>query len=73
MPSNKFFSPFPFCYVSFLALTTLGFSDVAPASGLAKSLAMIEGVIGQLYLILQVSLLVGLRASEVAAKRPKKD
>jgi len=30
---------------------------------------MIEAVIGQIYLIMQVSMLVGLRVSELAARR----
>jgi voltage-gated potassium channel len=68
-PINSYFSPVPFWYLSFLTITTLGYNDMAPASDLAKSLAMIEAMVGQLYLILQVSLLVGLRVSEVAARR----
>jgi hypothetical protein len=69
IPVNAYFSPVPFWYVSFLTITTLGYSNVAPASDLAKSLAMAEAVIGQLYLVLQVSLLVGLRVSEVEERR----
>ena len=72
VPVSSQFSPVPFWYVSFFTITTLGYSDVAPASDLAKSLAMIEAVVGQLYLVLQVSLLVGLRVSEVAARRHEK-
>ena len=37
------------------------------------ALAMIEAVVGQLYLVLQVSLLVGLRVSEVAARSREKN
>jgi voltage-gated potassium channel len=69
IPVNAYFSPVPFWYVSFLTITTLGYSNVAPASDLAKSFAMAEAVIGQLYLVLQVSLLVGLRVSEEEEKR----
>jgi voltage-gated potassium channel len=72
VPFNSQFSVAPFWYLSFLTITTLGYSDVAPASGMAQSLAMIEAVVGQLYLVLQVSLLVGLRVSEVAAQRHQK-
>ena len=72
IPVSSQFSPVPFWYVSFFTITTLGYSDVAPASDLAKSLAMIEAVVGQLYLVLQVSLLVGLRVSEVEARRHEK-
>ncbi len=69
IPANSYFSPVPFWYLSFLTITTMGYNDMAPASDLARSLAMIEAVIGQLYLVLQVSLLVGLRVSEVVARR----
>ena len=72
IPVNSHFSLVPFWYLSFLTITTLGYNDMAPASDLAKSLAMIEAVVGQLYLVLQVSLLVGLRVSEVAARRREK-
>uniref|UniRef100_A0A7C3ZAI7 Two pore domain potassium channel family protein n=1 Tax=Desulfobacca acetoxidans TaxID=60893 RepID=A0A7C3ZAI7_9BACT len=66
------FSPVPFWYLSFMTITTMGYNDIAPASDLAKSLAMIEAVVGQLYLVLQVSLLVGLRVSEVSRLRERK-
>jgi voltage-gated potassium channel len=72
IPINSYFSPVPFWYLSFLTITTMGYNDMAPASDLAKSLAMIEAVVGQLYLVLQVSLLVGLRVSEVVARRREK-
>jgi hypothetical protein len=65
IPVDSHFSPVPFWYVSFLTITTLGYYNTSPASDLARSLAMIEAVIGQLYLVLQVSLLVGLRVSQV--------
>ena len=73
VPVNSQFSIVPFWYLSFLTITTLGYNDVAPASDLAQSLAMTEAVVGQLYLVLQVSLLVGLRVTEVAARRRQKD
>lgn len=66
---DSYFSPVPFWYVSFLTITTLGYSDMAPATDLAKNVAMVEAVIGQLYLVLQVSLLVGLQVSEVEERR----
>ena len=73
IPVDSHFSPIPFWYVSFLTITTLGYNNTAPASDLAKSLAMVEAVIGQLYLVLQVSLLVGLRVSQVKIGRREKD
>jgi len=36
-------------YFSFTTLTTLGYGDIVPVSRLARSLAMVEALIGQLY------------------------
>ena len=72
LPLNAQFSVVPFWYLSFFTITTLGYTEIAPATDLAKSLAVIEAVVGQLYLVLQVSLLVGLRVSVVAARRREK-
>ena len=72
VPINAEFSIVPFWYLSFFTITTLGYTDIAPSSDLARSLAVIEAVVGQLYLVLQVSLLVGLRVSAVAARHREK-
>ena len=72
LPLNAQFSVVPFWYLSFFTITTLGYTEIAPATDLAKSLAVIEAVVGQLYLVLQVSLLVGLRVSVVATRRREK-
>ena len=47
-------------YFSFVTLTTLGYGDVAPVSAPARVLAMLEAVVGQLYLAVLVARLVGL-------------
>ena len=39
----------PFLYFSFVTLTTVGYGDIAPLSTFARSLAMLEAVIGQLF------------------------
>ena len=70
--NESHFSIVPFWYLSFFTITTLGYTDIAPTSDLARSLAVIEAVVGQLYLVLQVSLLVGLRVSAVAARHREK-
>ena len=46
-------------YFSFVTLATLGYGDFVPATQVGRSLAMLEGVLGQLYLVTIVSLLVG--------------
>jgi hypothetical protein len=47
-------------YFSLVCLTTMGYGDIVPASGIARPLAVIEGVIGQLYLAVMIARLVGL-------------
>ena len=46
-------------YFSFVTLTTLGYGDITPMSSIAKSVAVIISVSGQLYLAILVALLVG--------------
>lgn len=48
-----------FVYYSFVTLTTLGYGDVAPVGALARSLAYLEAVIGQLYIAVLIAGLVG--------------
>ena len=48
-------------YFSLVCLTTMGFGDiVAVVSNLARPLAVLEGVFGQLYLAVMIARLVGL-------------
>ena len=48
-------------YFSFVTLTSLGYGDIVPASPLARTLAWMEAVAGQMYLAVTVATLVGLR------------
>ena len=66
------FSVVPYWNISFLSLTTLGYMDAAPAWGITKSLAMVEAILGQLFLVVVVAMLVGLRISELIVKRQAK-
>ena len=52
-----------FLYFSFITLTSVGYGDYAPVGPTARSLAMFEGVFGQLYLAIMIARLVGLHAS----------
>ncbi|MFO7549459.1 MAG: potassium channel family protein [Acidimicrobiia bacterium] len=45
-------------YFSFITLTTIGFGDITPATGLSRAVAMAGGLIGQIYLVSAVALLV---------------
>lgn len=51
-------------YFSFVTLTTLGYGDVIPMTGPAKTAATLEAVVGQLYIALLVARLVGLQISQ---------
>lgn len=50
-----------YTYYSFVVLTTLGFGDITPVSGLARSLTWIEAVTGQLFIATIIARLVGIR------------
>ncbi len=47
-------------YFSFVTLATLGYGDVVPKSEVARGLAIVEAVAGQLYLAVMVARLVSL-------------
>jgi Ion channel len=47
-------------YFSFVTLATLGYGDIAPRAEVARSLAIVEGIGGQLFLAVLVARLVSL-------------
>ena len=47
-------------YFSLVNITTLGYGDIVPVSKLARPVAVLEGVFGQLYLAVMIARLVGL-------------
>jgi hypothetical protein len=51
-------------YFSFVTLTTVGYGDVTPVARAARSLAMLEGLIGQLYPAIILGRLLSLPPSE---------
>jgi voltage-gated potassium channel len=53
-----------YLYYSFVTITTLGYGDVTPISYIATSLAVLEAVVGQLYLVVLVAWLVGMYVSK---------
>jgi hypothetical protein len=59
-PANTVESKQNLTYYSFVVLTTLGFGDISPVSGLAKSLTWIEAVTGQIFIATIIARLVGL-------------
>lgn len=50
-------------YFSFVTLTTLGYGDISPVSGPASVFAMLEAIVGQLFLVIMVARLVSLQVS----------
>ena len=47
-----------YLYFSYITLTTVGYGDFAPATSLARALAITEALSGQLYLVTVVAVLV---------------
>lgn len=56
-------------YYSFVTITTLGYGDIFPVTTAAKSCAIIEAVVGQLYLVITIAWLVGVHVSQIVAKK----
>jgi hypothetical protein len=54
-----------YVYFSFITLTTVGYGDLAPMLHVGRALAVLEAVMGQLYLVTVVALIV----SDVASRR----
>jgi hypothetical protein len=51
-------SKFNYIYFSFITLTTTGYGDLSPAFGPGRMVAVVEAIIGQLYLVSVVALVV---------------
>jgi hypothetical protein len=56
-------------YYSFVTLTTLGYGDISPVSGPARSLAMLEAIVGQMYIAVLIARLVGMHISQGLLKK----
>jgi len=59
-------------YYSFITLTTVGYGDITPISGMARSLSMLEGIIGQSYMAVLVARLVGMQVALSMNKSTRK-
>jgi hypothetical protein len=59
-------------YFSFVTLCTIGYGDVTPVSNLAKTSAVIEGIMGLFYMAVLISRLVSIHSSggSVGKKEP---
>lgn len=64
-PTNQWFTLFPdFIYFSFVTITTLGFGDISPLLPISRFLVYFEAIVGQFYLAILVSSLVGSHMSK---------
>jgi len=75
--SGSFFSnnlqatPSECVYFSFTTLTTIGYGDITTAGNLGHTLAVTEGMVGQIYLVTIVSLLVGNLGRRAPQREPR--
>ncbi len=51
-------------YFSFVTLATLGYGDITPKSNMARSLSVVEALVGMLYIAIFMARLVSLRAAD---------
>jgi hypothetical protein len=64
IPTTDIHERMRFIYFSLVTISTLGYGDIVPKTSLASSLATLEAVVGQLYLVTTVAWLVGVRVSQ---------
>jgi hypothetical protein len=58
-------------YYSFITLATVGYGDVTPTTTLARTLAWMEAITGQLYLAILVAGLVGFKVTQATKYAPE--
>ena len=56
-------------YFSYVTLATLGYGDVVPVTDGARSLAVLEGLCGTIYMAILVARLIGLHLSQTGSQR----
>jgi hypothetical protein len=60
-------------YFSVSTLTTVGYGDVTPATGVTRGLANVEAIVGQFFLAVVVADLIGKRVGSQLAAPPRTD
>lgn len=58
-----------FIYFSFVTLSTLGYGDISPSIEMSRSLAVLEAMAGQIYLVVVVAWLVGVKVAQDLDKK----
>jgi voltage-gated potassium channel len=66
-PETILTRPFHMLYFSFVTLSTVGYGDMVPVTIAARMFAATEAVVGQIYLLVMVSRLVGMQISQAYA------
>ncbi len=61
-------APNIYLYFSLVTITTLGYGDISPTGGQAVSMAVLEAVTGQIYLVVVVAWFVGMYVSKKSKK-----
>ena len=56
-------------YFSYVTLATLGYGDVVPVTDGARSLAVMEGLCGTIYMAILVARLIGLHLAQAGPSR----
>jgi hypothetical protein len=59
-----------FVYFSLVTLTSVGYGDITPRIGFARSLAVVDAIIGQFYIAVLIGELIGKRVSQTISRRP---
>lgn len=62
-----------FFYLSVITLTSVGFGDLTPVHPIARSLVMLEALLGQIYMTVVLGWLVSLQIAHHAAERLEGD
>ena len=61
--------PSDYVYLSFITLTTVGFGDLTPLTDMARSVVVLEALIGQIFLVTLVARLVSLYSRDSGPTR----
>ena len=60
-----------FNYYSFVTMTTLGYGDISPVAEPARAMAVLQTLIGQIYLVVVVARVVSMLGSPAKPESPK--
>ena len=70
-PSSDRVHPGWLIYFSLTTLTTVSMGDMLPSTDIARSMVVLEAVIGQILIVLMMARLVGLHVAQVSSSRGK--